>query len=369
MDLFDEYLISLGAWLMLAGPIGVVCAALWLSLPRTRRWLLPPQREHAVPWTGAVVLLVIFGEELSKLLVNSGLQLLPGAEEIDKYYRIYAVIIVANLAFIMLAPVFMYRFSDTLPYQLGLHTSRWREGILLGSLAWLISHPLIELLNYVVVWLHREWTGQAPKPHDLIKLMQDRELALEWTLLLSVALIGAPLVEEFLFRGVLLRWAGRLAWRGYLLIMVTIPIAMMVHQDNLPEILLFLLILLPGFQFCPLLLEWAFPIRAPSLRVTRDPEGTETDTAKEAGIEDSLLELTGWMFVPAQQDLRLNQPRAVYATALLFAAVHPWPTPIPLFLLGLLLGWLAYRTQSLIAPVTLHVLFNAVACIEVALTL
>ena len=37
-----------------------------------------------------------------------------------------------------------------------------------------------------------------------------------------------------------------------------------------------------------------------------------------------------------------------------------WPTPIPLFGLGLGLGWLAYRTRRLVAPVTLHVLFNAV---------
>ena len=27
------------------------------------------------------------------------------------------------------------------------------------------------------------------------------------------------------------------------------------------------------------------------------------------------------------------------------------------------LGWLAYRTQSLVASITLHVLFNGVACL------
>ena len=42
-------------------------------------------------------------------------------------------------------------------------------------------------------------------------------------------------------------------------------------------------------------------------------------------------------------------------------AIAVWPTPIPLFALGLSLGYLAYRTQSLVAPVVLHGLFNAVA--------
>jgi membrane protease YdiL (CAAX protease family) len=54
---------------------------------------------------------------------------------------------------------------------------------------------------------------------------------------------------------------------------------------------------------------------------------------------------------------------------LLFASFHAqvWPSPIPLFFLGLGLGWLSYRTQSLIGPIVAHALFNAVACIVLAL--
>ena len=41
---------------------------------------------------------------------------------------------------------------------------------------------------------------------------------------------------------------------------------------------------------------------------------------------------------------------AIYGTSLLFAAMHSgvWPSPIALFVLGLGLGWLAYRTRSLV---------------------
>jgi membrane protease YdiL (CAAX protease family) len=57
------------------------------------------------------------------------------------------------------------------------------------------------------------------------------------------------------------------------------------------------------------------------------------------------------------------QAPAVFATALLFGATHSfaWPTPIALFVLGLGLGYLAVRTRSLVAPVVVHCLFNAVS--------
>jgi hypothetical protein len=61
--------------------------------------------------------------------------------------------------------------------------------------------------------------------------------------------------------------------------------------------------------------------------------------------------------------LRYSNAPAVFATALLFGAVHSfaWPTPVALFVLGLVLGYLALRTRSLVAPVILHSLFNGVS--------
>src|SRR5204863_5493474 len=44
--------------------------------------------------------------------------------------------------------------------------------------------------------------------------------------------------------------------------------------------------------------------------------------------------------------------RAVYASALLFGAVHgAWPSGVPLFVLGLGLGFLAVRSRSLVGPI------------------
>jgi len=56
----------------------------------------------------------------------------------------------------------------------------------------------------------------------------------------------------------------------------------------------------------------------------------------------------------------LPPPYAIVATSVPFAALHydAWPAPVPLFVLSLFLGYLGYRTSSLIAPIAMHCAFN-----------
>ena len=55
-----------------------------------------------------------------------------------------------------------------------------------------------------------------------------------------------------------------------------------------------------------------------------------------------------------------NATLAIYGTAMLFAIVHSpnWPAPLALFPMGLALGWLSRRTQSLVGPIAFHAMFN-----------
>jgi len=66
---------------------------------------------------------------------------------------------------------------------------------------------------------------------------------------------------------------------------------------------------------------------------------------------------------------RRQAVRAIIGTAALFANCHAgvWPTPVALFVLAVGLGWLAYRTQSVLAPTIVHVLFNAIVFTGMAL--
>ena len=64
----------------------------------------------------------------------------------------------------------------------------------------------------------------------------------------------------------------------------------------------------------------------------------------------------------AQQ--RAKAGLAIFGSAMCFGLLHPpWPNPIALFLLGLILGWLAHRTQNLLPGIVLHALFNTVSWI------
>ncbi len=60
---------------------------------------------------------------------------------------------------------------------------------------------------------------------------------------------------------------------------------------------------------------------------------------------------------------RLGPTSGILISSLAFAVLHydAWPAPLPLFVLSLFLGYLAYRTGSLVGPITLHCTFNAVS--------
>ena len=63
-----------------------------------------------------------------------------------------------------------------------------------------------------------------------------------------------------------------------------------------------------------------------------------------------------------------NMVLPIYGSAMVFAISHStWPTPIPLFFLGIGLGYLAYRTQNLMPGIIAHGLFNAVTCLTLVL--
>lgn len=53
---------------------------------------------------------------------------------------------------------------------------------------------------------------------------------------------------------------------------------------------------------------------------------------------------------------------AIIGPAILFGAVHlqPWAAP-PLIIAGIFLGWLRWKTGSLLAPITFHIIMNALA--------
>jgi membrane protease YdiL (CAAX protease family) len=326
---WQELLLNIQVWLGLAVAAGAPVACLWGSLPSKQRQLLPPTRRRAVPWGVADVYVALcafflYNPLLSPLVqavlaaLHGGRQ--PGRELVTLWSA--AVALPLAVGTILFA---MRRLSGTRPFQLGLTTHRWREDLTLGYLVWLGLTPAVLFIHFLAL----RWLEKVPHPFE--RLAEQPLSPVEWLLIVFLGVVQAPVLEELFFRGVLQPWLGWRPWGGHVAFagaaVVSFPWGKLDQwpADPQQELLalapvLFVLAMLPGYLLF--------------LRLMRR-------SAIQTGSET----------------------RAVYATALLFAAFHAgaWPSPIALFALGLGLGWLARRTQSLTGPFFVHALFNAVA--------
>ena len=294
-----------------------VVLLLWFG-SRRRRPLLPPSRRRTVPWTvleAALVLVITVVIQWSIARILSAAETLPADERAWRLLCTQLIAFPFNLAACVLVP---WAVSGAQPYQLGLTCHRFRQDIVLGYLAWLLVTPAIYALYGFV--LH----SAERVPHEVEQLVVARPESTSWLVVLAVALLAAPVGEELALRGLLQPSLIRQPLGCDLVVLALLLIAISFWTDKLlegwaPEHAWFvaaLIVLGPGY----------FGVD----RLTRGrPE--------------------------------LNHAcRGVFATSAVFAALHPWPSSVPLFVLALVLGWLRQRTQSLTAPITAHFLFNVV---------
>jgi membrane protease YdiL (CAAX protease family) len=217
----------------------------------------------------------------------------------------------------------------TWPARLGL--TRWKLGsnLLLGLLAALVLTPVVYGIQYGVIMLHQTWLQQPIEEHPLLGLRQDI-LPFEWVVLILSVMLAAPVLEELLFRGMMQPWFASRPWGAVLPTAFALLLAVVSRSQGLGQYW--------GVDWGKVLLELA-----PAFFVL----------------------VMAPIVVILQQGCRTPVPAGVFGTSLLFAAAHAsvWPSPVPLLVLGLGLGWLAQRTGSLVAPILVHALFNGVGCV------
>ncbi len=308
---------------------------------------MPPQRERAVPWSGREILAIVILCFVVWPMMSA--ELLKGSGFFNRYYgtggvsaaasdddseevslaRARRSIWIGALAFpfqIATILIILGRTSDTRHYQLGLTWHRSGCNLLLGLAGFLVLTPIVHL----VLWLMVRLQG-GQEPHPFTRVVQNQPLPGETVMLVFSAVIAAPIFEELLFRGVLQRWFAVRPWGGGAALTAAYVVALIQRSPELSQ-------------------AW------------EHRSGTELLLAG-APVLFVLAMVPGYWLIRA----RGLSPAAgaIYGTAMLFAVGHPtWPDPVPLFVLALGLGWLAHRTQSLVGPVLLHALFNAVACWE-----
>ena len=231
---------------------------------------------------------------------------------------------------------------------IGLPGRRWAD-VLVGYITWLGWTPPLLIMYFAISLV-------IPiEEHPFEKVGRAGVHPVDWVLFFLSAMIMAPVVEELLFRGVVLRWLLGIRAPAHLGIALAA----------------FLIAALPLLEPEPQLTE---------LEKALLVESGEEPPSRWAGPLLVLALCPAYGYV-VWRSLRLTQARefrlaagfnliaSVYGSALLFAAMHSrvWPSPIPLFFLGIGLAWAALRTGGLLAPVFAHALFNGVACIEVLL--
>lgn len=314
--------------ILLAGSltaVGVLLPGLWAwRLAQKRRVpLLPPARVWRVPWKGHDVLMLAVLFFMFPILLA-----MLGVSQWE------APVLAFPLQMLLLALLYYGRFRDQTAGSTFQRFSRvWPARLALAGGVWTLLTPLVLGLNGLIDWTYRQLGGE-PQEHPFTQV--DTRSLYNALLLVLQACVVAPWVEECLVRGWLLPWLlaarseGRrekpegsllpLTWRQRCWLMVLLGLWPVLHSSHVMEALIFLGLLALGLA----VLQWG-PIR----------------------------HRRHWC--------------AVHASAVVFAMFHSvvWPTPIPLFVLGLGLGWVAVWTRGFFCSALVHAFFNTVSTVYV----
>lgn len=331
--------------------------AIVLSL-RDRRPLLPPQRWRAVTWTGwhcgaACLAFIAVPELVAATIDPPTIQNWFLDQPVDDRSARRLAHLTAGLIALPFVVVTWWWLIGTLGgaqrEQLGRTVPRWGQETMLGVVGWLAVGPAVYLVNLVTLLVYGALFGSQPRDHPLLELLRQQGTVHAVSLLILIeSVVAAPIREELLFRGILQPWLcrhpnGGVLGFGWALVAGVLFRAPAVTGSGIAR---FVALAAPAVLV---------GVVAPVAWRLADLVGRPTPPPQ-----------LRWLAPLGDPERRRQAVLGLFGSAALFANVHSavWPTPIPLFALGLGLGWLALRTQRVLAPMVAHALFNAVACLD-----
>jgi membrane protease YdiL (CAAX protease family) len=259
----------------------------------------------------------------------------PTFQRLDSYRKALWLNAVAFPFEAVSIPLLLYGLSRTRPYQLGLTTRRLGRNLLVGLVGALVLVPAVFAVYYLVLAVYRALGAGPAEEHPLTQVAQLGLSPVEWGLLVLSAVIAAPVLEELVFRGMLQPWFATRRAGGLAAMVLAFLLALAMRHNDI---------------------EAALP---------RGPRAVLVECVPAFFV----LALAP-VFLLVWWRSRTPAGPAIFGTAVLFAAFHSsvWPSPVPLLLLALGLGYLAYRAQSLAAPMLIHALFNGFNCVLILVT-
>ena len=326
--------------------VWVACRALRVYRPSA---VAGPERLEPTQSVGPLV--IVLGVAIVALVVATGvavatMQVMPTAESRPTGGEIPAGTLVAAsvagpvAAFVASVGLLLLLQPGTLR-AIGFTISTLPRGVNYALVAAVIAIPLTFLAGFVTEWVY-QWTGyEHPPEHDLLKAMKTTPPVVQ-ALGIAAAVLIAPVVEEFVFRGLL--------------------------QTSLTELLV-------RFgrprAFVPALPPIAGGFEVVGVQVPPNPGAATGITAGGVELPPVPITVAGRTYslgyetpapVTPESTRRRRYPRAwigILATSVLFGLVHPmWMFPI-IFFLSLCLGYSYERTGNLWTSIGLHALFNA----------
>jgi membrane protease YdiL (CAAX protease family) len=339
--------------------LAVVTWLLLFVLKRPVRWL-PLRHLRPVNWTGHEVFLafcLLLG--LPPLIVTSLFLLgfftpllgpAPDPQVNDQQFSVYsargALIAYPLILTVTLGSLFAFLFARRRmrPHHYGLSWARWPANVSIGLAGFLLVTPVVLAIFAAASLIF--WT----RPHPVTMLGTLSTPDWEWLLIAFQTVVAAPLIEEIVFRGILLGWMRRASLFGHTAIMLASlfsaavgiayddPSTGVIVYDASPLVLA--LVMVGGYAYWMVLLKRRFNLGEGEIKRWRPSS-------------------------PPRWWDQANASLAIYGSAMFFALFHmnAWPGQIALFPMGLALAWIANRTQSLLGPIAFHAAFNLVAFI------
>jgi membrane protease YdiL (CAAX protease family) len=378
---------------------------------RRRERLFTMQRLRPGQWTGRTVVGHCFLSIVCTLLAVRFLgelqlfdHLLPEPESTERRLNLASPL--AFVVFLAISFTSLYVLNRTPVSRVGLSLFRWRANAILGAGAFLIAAPIVLAIYAGAVYFY------SPERHHFEILAKQTIADYEWAILFLQTVVFAPIAEEWIFRGLLQGWLRRTNLLGHaMLIWVSIGIlslhlmseaekggdvfakkknvdAAQVDEAKAQKdadakkgsaIAFFCYALLLGGGYAVAVIWLYRPVMTRGLAYFMPDKPADLAKSSPDLWTANLFEAEGrenrtmpWSeFGPAWPAWKDNSARlAIAGSAFAFALLHfGWPSAVPLFPLGLVLGWLAYRTQNLVPGMVLHALFNLVAFITLWLTI
>jgi membrane protease YdiL (CAAX protease family) len=218
-------IIAATVYLTVAVMGAVILGTLWWLTACVRPPWLPMQRVRQISWNGADVFMAFLIFNGLPILADEALQNAgffewlygPAADPATRERQLLWSIVLATPLVLGLIVLGLNQLRGTRLSELGITPGRIGNNIAIGYVLWLIITPAAYAIYYLaLVVTPEEWVVD----HPISKLAEQPLVVSEWLLLLVGSIVLAPVVEELIFRGLLLPWQMRAGLAGQWVILV-----------------------------------------------------------------------------------------------------------------------------------------------------